>query len=102
MRQGAWRVAAAALTLALLVHVGLTLRRKAQAPYQCEMSYMHASYQIVNITSSLQGRYSLYSYIDTEVSPQHGAAHMALELRLAPSAQMLPHCRKLECSCMTV
>lgn len=76
MRITAWQVAAAVLSLALLVHTGISLRRRAHAQYQCEMTYMRPSYRPVGISSALAGRYGLYLYEDTEATLPAGAVLM--------------------------
>ena len=50
--------------LAVCVYTIWTRVTLAQAPYQCEMTYMYPSYELVNVTSALSGRYRLYQYVD--------------------------------------
>ena len=77
MPWSSWRWASTLLTLALCGYTVHRLHRQAHAPYQCEMTYMHPSYQRVNVSSGLAGRYGLYTYEETEARPPLGALLMA-------------------------
>jgi hypothetical protein len=70
----ACRAGTAFLVLGALLHTTVVLHRRSNAPYQCEMTYMHPSYERVDADSKLSRRYGLFRYRDTEaaVAP-HGA-----------------------------
>lgn len=74
----ACRTATAFLTLGALMHTAVVLHRRSHAPYLCEMTYMHPSYERVNVDSKLSRRYGLFLYRDTEaiVAP-HGTQQIS-------------------------
>lgn len=64
MHLQACRPATAVLAIGLLLHLGATLHRRSHAMYQCEMTYMHPSYERVDVDSKLSHRYGVFVYRD--------------------------------------
>ena len=74
-----------ALFSALLgLALALSLHRSANAPYQCEMTYMYPRYEPVPVPSATTSRYQLLLYRDDGV-PSHAAG--ASHVRVAQTLQ---------------
>ena len=78
MLMRACRAVTAILAVGALVHMAIMLHRRSHAAYQCEMTYMHPSYERMDVDSKLSWRYGLFLYRDTEAAaPPHGM-HLTL------------------------
>jgi pimeloyl-ACP methyl ester carboxylesterase len=73
MLMRACRAVTAIVAGCVLVHMAIMLHRRSHAAYQCEMTYMHPSYERMDVDSKLSWRYGLFLYRDTEAAaPPHG------------------------------
>lgn len=85
MRLRSWSAVTAFLAVVLLAHVGLSLHRRSHAPYQCEMTYMHPSYQHVEIDGTLSLPYGLFQYADVQAAaPPQDALVRAIPVLFLP------------------
>lgn len=83
MHLQACRAVTTLLAIVVLSHLGATLHRCSHAPYQCEMTYMHPTYERVDVDSKLAQHYGLFTYRDAEAdAPQPGERWMHIRPRI--------------------
>jgi hypothetical protein len=78
MLMRACRAVTAILAVGVLVHMAIMLHRRSHAAYQCEMTYMHPSYERMDVDSKLSWRYGLFLYRDTEAAAPPNGMHLIL------------------------
>lgn len=88
------------LAVGVLVRMAVMLHHRSHAAYQCEMTYMHPSYERVDVDSKLSRRYGLILYRDTEAAaPPHGMQLVLLPLHMLVSTNHLAAGTEEACRC---
>ena len=96
----ACRAVTVMLAVGILLYMAIVLHRRSHAAYQCEMTYMHPSYERVDVDSKLSRRYGLILYRDAEAAAlPNGMQLVLLPLHMLVSTNHLAAGTEEACRC---